>query len=167
MHSITFASQLRLPETVFVLLFGDAFYFIDTDGKHRTKIVFFGPIDSVESAGGLFTELLLEIATLGRLKYGGYAKGRGASYCEGFVSGLREMLTGQSSQSPALIETSKQISARLEVAAQAWLYDECGIELRMLSRGGRSSHDENAAADGQRDGRSRVVAKPGQLRIGS
>jgi hypothetical protein len=145
-------------------LLGDVFWFFNAEG-HRTKIVFYGRIDSVEAAVALFTELLLEIATLGRIKYGGYAKGSGASYCEGFVRGLREILLGQSSQSPALIESSRQISAKLETAAKVWLRDECGISLYISSGSGRSGYDENAAAAGQQDGRARVVGKPGQLRI--
>jgi hypothetical protein len=147
-------------------LLGNVFCFTNPDW-HRTKIVFYGQIDSVESAVGLYTELILEIATLGRIKYGGYAKGSGASYCEGFVGGLREILIGQPSQSPAVIETSKQVSAKLEAAANAWLRDECGISLQSSSRSSRSGFDKNAAAAGKVDGRSRAVTKPGQLRITS
>lgn len=145
-------------------LLGDVFWFFATDTL-RTKIVFYGRIDSVESAVALFTELLLEIATLGRLKYGGYAKGSGASYCEGFVRGLNEIRTGQPSQTPALIETSKKLSAKLECAAKTWLSDECGIRLCTASQTSRSSYDADAAAVGKQDGRARVVNKPGQLRI--
>lgn len=155
--------EKRLASYVSRLL-GDVFTFFNPHGQ-RTKIVFYGPIDSVEIAVGLYTELLLEIATLARLKYGGYARGSGASYCEGFVRGLWEILNGHSSQSPALIETSKQLSAKLEYAAKVWLSDECGINLGLASRSSRIAYDERAAAAGQTDGRSRVVNKPGQLRI--
>ncbi len=144
-------------------LFGNVFCYNDRGG-HRGRISFYGPIDSVEQAAELYQELLIEIATLARLKYGGYAKGRGASYAEGFVAELSTMLRGVN-HSPALIESSQTLRVKLESDARAWLKAECDITLVSKYSSGRSGYDPNAAAEGRADGRTRNVTKPGQLRL--
>lgn len=144
-------------------LFGNVFCFNNPGGR-RGRISFFGPIDSVEQAVELYRELLVEIATLARLKYGGYAKGQGASYAEGFVSGLRTILRGVN-HSPAIIESSRTLTAKIERDAKVWLRAECDITLVNQSSSGRSGYDPNAAAAGHADGRTRNVTRPGQLRL--
>ena len=144
-------------------LFGNVFCYNDRGG-HRGRISFYGPIDSVEQAAELFQELLIEIATLARLKYGGYAKGRGASYAEGFVAELSAILRGVN-HSPAIIQSSRTLRAKLENDARSWLKTECDISLRSKSSSGRSGYDPNAAAEGRADGRTRNVTRPGQLRL--
>ncbi len=144
-------------------LFGNVFCYND-HGGHRGRISFFGPIDSVEQAAELFRELLIEIATLARLKFGGYAKGRGASYAEGFAAELRAILRGVN-HSPAIIESSRMLRAKLESDARVWLKTECEITLVNKYSSGRSGYDPNAAAEGRADGRTRNVTRPGQLRL--
>lgn len=144
-------------------LFGNVFCYNDRGG-HRGRISFYGPIDSVEQAAELFRELLIEIATLARLKYGGYAKGRGASYAEGFVAELSAILRGVN-HSPAIIASTRTLRARLEHDARVWLKTECDITLVNQYSSGRSGYDPNAAAEGRADGRTRNVTKPGQLRL--
>lgn len=147
-------------------LCGDVFWFF-TSANRRTEFVFYGPIDSVESGVSLFRELLLEIATLAKLKYGGYAKGSGASYAEGFVRGLQDMLKGSQLAQPALIESNKQLRHRDERAATRWLCNECGIVIENVRSSERSRYDAAAAEVGKSDGRARNVAKPGRLRLDS
>lgn len=144
-------------------LFGNVFCFSDRGGR-RSRISFYGPIDSVERAVELFRELLVEIATLARLKYGGYAKGRGASYAEGFVAELRAILRGVNHE-PAIIESNRMLTAKIELEAKRWLKAECDISLVHQSSGGRSGFDPSAAAAGRADGRTRNVTRPGQLRL--
>ncbi len=144
-------------------LFGNVFCFNDYGGR-RGRASFYGPIDSVEQAADLFRELLIEIATLARLKYGGYAKGQGASYAEGFVAGLRAILHGVN-HSPAIIESSRTLRARIERDANGWLKAECDITLVSQSSSGRSGYDPSAAAAGRVDGKARNVTRPGQLRL--
>lgn len=144
-------------------LFGNVFSFSDSGGR-RARVSFYGPIDSVEQAVELYRELLVEIATLARLKYGGYAKGRGASYAEGFVAGLMSILQGVD-QPPAIIESSRALKARIERDAKEWLRVECGISLVKQSSSGRSGYDPGAAAVGRADGKTRNVTRPGQLRL--
>ena len=144
-------------------LFGNVFCYND-HGGHRGRISFYGPIDSVEQAAELFRELLIEIATLARLKYGGYAKGRGASYAEGFVAELRAILRGVN-HAPAIIESSRMLRERLESDARVWLKNECEVTLVTRSSSGRAGYDPKAAAEGRADGRNRNVTRPGQLRL--
>lgn len=145
-------------------LCGDVFWYFDTR-KLWTEFIFYGPIDSVESAVALFKELMLEIAVMAKLKYGGFAKGSGASYAEGFVTGLFEILHRTVDQQPGLIESNKMLTAQLKAAAMQWLSDECDVRLGTSSRSSRTRFDASAAEAGKSDGRSRVVAKPGNLRI--
>ncbi len=59
-------------------------YYYSTEG-HRAMFWFYGPVDDVNNAIALFRELLLTIATAAHLQFGGYARGSGASYAEGYA----------------------------------------------------------------------------------
>lgn len=55
---------------------------------HRTLFWFYGPLFDVRNAISLFQELLVTIAAAAKLQFGGYTRGSGASYAEGYVRGL-------------------------------------------------------------------------------
>lgn len=56
--------------------------------SNRSLFWFYGPLDDVENCISLFRELLITIAASAKLLYGGYSRGSGASYAEGYVQGL-------------------------------------------------------------------------------
>lgn len=130
-------------------------YYQDRKGN-RTFFWFYGPKDDVANCIALFRELLLTIATAAQLRYGGYSRGSGASYCEGYVRGLPR--AGDQPEQDAAAKIFSQdalIHARtlaLQEAATDWLGDECGIRLVTSRSSGRSRYDANAANQGRSDG---------------
>lgn len=151
----------------------------------RTCVCFYGPKSDVGNCVSLFRELLVTIAASARLRYGGYARGSGASYAEGYVQGLprsgstaaddndhdhdgdasqaagrgpEDSSGGTTAAQQALIQTR---TIAVQSAALDWLASECNIRLRSTSGYGRSQHDEAAATQGRRDGAKQQVAAPG------
>lgn len=131
---------------------------------HRTMFWFYGSLADVRNAIALFRELLLTIATSAQLRYGGYTRGSGASYAEGYVSGLPRNSTSsmpsetQSVSSHTLIQTR---TLAMQQAANYWLNVECNTKLTTTVRSGRGLHDENAARKGKSDGASQTIDRPG------
>ena len=122
----------------------------------RTFFWFYGPKEDVENCIALFRELLLTIATAAHLRYGGYTRGSGASYAEGYVAGLPRCGDVQSPPSEnELFSEQSLIHARTLAMHQAslnWLAKECGIRLVRSGGSGRSQFDDAAAGRGRRDG---------------
>lgn len=122
---------------------------------NRTLFWFYGPVDDVRNGLRLFRELLLTIATNAQLRYGGYSRGSGASYCEGYVAGLPRVgeaegdTTAQPVSERSLIHTR---SLAVHSAARQWLEQECGIALTMARGRGRDLHDDAAAGLGRQHG---------------
>jgi hypothetical protein len=116
---------------------------------------FYGPVDDVEQALGLFREMLMTIATAARLKYGGYSRGSGASYAEGYVLGLPKSDQVTSSDSAptgqgALIQTRM---LAVHSSADEWLAEECHIRLvTHTAYSGRYRFDASAHLEGTKDG---------------
>ncbi len=144
-------------------------YYTSTRG-HRTLFWFYGPRVDVDNCIALFQELLLTIATSARLQYGGYSRGSGASYCEGYVSGLpipglepSPAASGhEASATPVgasgLIQTR---TLALQQAAHSWLNLECNVHLVMSGRSGRGQHDPAASSRGRAHGASHEIKAPG------
>jgi hypothetical protein len=115
----------------------------------------------------LFRELLLTIAYEAKRQFGGYARGSGASYCEGYVRGLPCEDDSGVPSTPEQILNRALIQTRLitlQDEAREWLDRECGVALTMVSRSGRSHHDPLAAQSGFRDGKRQNIDKPGRVK---
>lgn len=139
---------------------------------HRTLFWFYGPVTDVDNCIALFRELLVTIATSATLQYGGYTRGSGASYCEGYVSGLpipglhpddAQPSTDRSAESEAsvgagLIHTRTLV---LQDAANDWLDHECNIKLVQTHRFARGQHDAAATSRGRQHGASHELNVPG------
>ena len=127
---------------------------------HRTYFWFYGPKEDVENCIALFRELLLTIATAAQMRYGGHTRGSGASYAEGYVSGLprgfgHESGSDESPNQEEVMSSDALIHARtiaLHKASTEWLANECGIRLVRSSGSGRTQFDNTAAGKGKRDG---------------
>ncbi|TWT83177.1 hypothetical protein CA13_46400 [Planctomycetes bacterium CA13] len=136
---------------------------------HRTLFWFYGPTDDVGNCITLFRELLLTIATSARLQYGGYSRGSGASYAEGYVQGLPRCGVPEQSNDQVVSETALIHARTLAVrkAATQWLGMECGIRLVNGSGYGRDQHDRAAAELGKKHGsKHEVSASNPRKRIG-
>ncbi len=136
---------------------------------HRTLFWFYGPWADVQQAVEVYREMLVTIATAARLKYGGYARGSGASYAEGYVSGLPVAAKAEDARGEAASNRALVQHRMLAVRAQAteWLKKECGITLVSGSRySGRGEFDFRAHHAGTRDGaRHERPQRRGQKRL--
>ncbi len=137
---------------------------------HRTMFWFYGPVADVENCIELFRELLLTIASSATLQYGGYSRGSGASYCEGYVSGLPipglqpEDVPSSANQPEVPANAGGLIHARtiaLRDAAVDWLDRECNIKLVTAQRWGRGQRDPAANNRGREHGASHELNVPG------
>ena len=144
-------------------------YYTSTRG-HRTLFWFYGPVSDVDNCIALFRELLVTIATSATLQYGGYTRGSGASYCEGYVSGLPipglhpDDVASFADKQDAPAGTEGLIHTRtlaLKEAAGDWLELECDIRLVRSSRSGRGQRDPAAASRGKQHGASHDLNVPG------
>lgn len=133
---------------------------------HRTLFWFYGPTHDVSNTILLFRELVMTIASASQLKYGGYARGSGASYAEGYVAGLPRQSTpeaerGEQEAASGLIR-SRMLSAHK--AARNWLREECHIYLASGSSTARNQYDGAAASVGRQDGAKHEISRPNQTR---
>lgn len=132
---------------------------------HRTVYWFYGPWADVQQAVEVYREMLLTIATAARLKYGGHSRGSGASYAEGYVSGLpragrgadaatQDAPEGSTAAGEAAANHALVQNRMLAVRAQSreWLDKECGIRLSTYRVAGRGNFDAGAHQAGTRDG---------------
>jgi hypothetical protein len=131
--------------------------------KKRTLFLFYGPRHDTINAIELFRELLLTIAAAAQLRYGGYSRGSGASYAEGYVLGLpRNRSTGEKGSASEVTTTSTQLiaSRSLIVHHQAddWLRTECGIQLVRSSSSARNHLDFAAKSLGESHGSTHQVS---------
>lgn len=156
---------------------------------HRTLFFFYGPRNDVENAIQLFRELMITIATAAKLIYGGYARGSGASYAEGYVSSLPRESTSTATNPPASNpqnnspqsnsqpsgensdathsqtqsnnrELVQHRSLLVQRCAKDWLFLECGIRLVTTYRTARDFRDGAAEKLGKTHGAQHRVEVP-------
>jgi len=143
----------------------------DENGNPRTcytKLVFYGPASDSRDAADLFTTWAVTIVAMSRAKHGGFVRGAGRSYAEGFATSLRQKVAninrdeekrlsaptnnGESRELVLLGEARSLMKAKSERAV-SWLEEECHIKLRNIG-GSRSNKtfDHDAYNDGRSDG---------------
>ena len=166
--------ELNLAAYVIIYVFPSTQWYYGTRA-HRTLVWFYGPKSDVENAIALYKELILTIATASRLQFGGYARGSGASYCEGYVQGLprnNSSYSGADSDADSSEKTASQSSlilqrtVALKSVAKEWLAMECNIQLSSGKSAGRYQHDEAAMQRGQLHGsQHEISASKSQQRL--
>ncbi len=147
-----------------------AVQFFRATRQHRSMFWFYGPVQDVENSIALFRELMLTIAAAAKLQYGGYSRGSGASYAEGYVAGLPRAFEEELGSSPTNreVEESDQMGLihqrmlAIHAASREWLAAECGIRLVAGSGRGRYAHDPNAAGLGKQHGSKHQVNTHGR-----
>lgn len=133
-------------------------------GEPRTAVpvCFYGSDDDAESAVEMFAELRDAIVTMALVRWGGWARGDGGAYAEGFVSGLKSKikdahaaLLNSDQQTHALTLQSNKLALAIVDKAKDWLATEHRIKLgkRSRSSGSRSGSD-SARREGRQDGAS-------------
>lgn len=130
---------------------------------NRTFFWFYGPTADVQNTITLFREMVLTIAVAAKIRYGGYSRGSGASYAEGYVKGLPRA----GDAAPSSADADKEVSQRalvhsrsmtLHNAARQWLASECDTRLVSTSRYGRAQHDPAAEGIGKIHGSKHEIA---------
>lgn len=130
------------------------------------RICFYGIAEDVALAAELFHELRLSIIASAILKFGGYCKGDGGYYCEGFVAGLREKTRKAEEQSKplasdskalVLVDRRKDLIERKKDAGNEWLKSQ-GIKLCSGSHRSGASGSSDSFHEGRSDGRSTDVS---------
>lgn len=142
----------------------DARGIVETSGGKPVKckkFYFYGPDDDAEFASQLFTELQLSIFGSAKLKFGSFARGDGATYAEGYISGLADAhikevarLTNGDSQTRALTVRSTAVAKALQQEGTSWLAKTHDVKLRKGSGLSGSNGAYSARNEGLRDGRN-------------
>jgi hypothetical protein len=135
---------------------------------HRTIFFFYGPRTDVENSVQLFRELLLTIASAAKILYGGYSRGSGASYAEGYVASLPKSTAfgdpQQDQDAPTNEATSQALmqkrSLLVHERSSDWLFAECGIRLVTTRRKLRDFRDPAAEQVGRKHGSEHRIDLP-------
>ena len=114
--------------------------------KRNGSVMFYGPEADVKAAAALFSGLMGDIARDARNRFGGFYKGSGASFCEGFVSGLTQKYEVEAIklesqvENTALIVQQDALIVAVKDRAKDWLSEEFNVNLKS---GGRSPNRRN------------------------
>jgi hypothetical protein len=104
----------------------------------------------------------MTIATAAKLRYGGYSRGSGASYAEGYVRGMPR--TVDSSPMNSIDQSRSDLihirTLAVHQTASDWLELECDVRLRSVMIRGRDFHDGHAEQVGRVHGKSHHVDLP-------
>lgn len=147
----------------------DGIAVLDDEGHQRKGclIYFYGSSDSAEACVELYEELRDTICAMAQLLYGGWYKGDGAVYAQGFCSGLElarqkaiDAYKNSDDQTTALVLQDEKQQAIVIKRGKDWLKKEHGIQLRKGSRRSGASGDAAAFSNGQRDGRNHGAQRP-------
>lgn len=142
-------------------------YYSTRRGK-RTLFNFYGPHLDCSNCMDLFRELIVTIAAAAQVRFGGYSRGSGASYAEGYVKGLPRWSDRASekrndkSMHPS-DEAQSLIAARsliVHETARQWLASECGIQLVTSTKYARNERDFAAESLGKKHGASHEIKPP-------
>jgi hypothetical protein len=147
-------------------------YFSTRKGK-RTLFHFYGPHLDCSNCMQLFRELIVTIAAAAQVRFGGYYRGSGASYAEGYVQGLprskQKSQSGSSTQSLSSSDESQSLIAARSLivheTARLWLANECGIQLVTSTKYSRNERDHAAESLGKKHGASHEI-KPANRPLG-
>lgn len=147
--------------------------------RHGKSIVFYGVPEDARIAADLYDEMRLTIATMAAARYGKVYRGEGASYSEGFVSGLNSNLKKASlieykaaegsSTSLVLIARRDDLVQFKKDAAKGWLANSEGVKLRGSGRGNPGSrwgNSDEARAQGRADGKNTNMSASRSKKIG-
>lgn len=130
-------------------------------GRHKRfgGFTFYGREDLAQLAAETYEELCTTVATMGKLKHGGWARQEGAVYCQGFVQGLYDQiveadrLAQQTETGTSLVVRSNALIAQQRTEARRWLSTERGVRLHRTSKSGGSG-SASTFDQGRQDGRS-------------
>lgn len=146
--------------------------FFDGKPMTKTKVTFYGIQEDVEIAFAVYNELIMTIASMAKLKWGGVYRGPGRNYCEGFMDGLvgkwysdqdqqKKLASTSGSTALMVIDNRQLIVKRKTELATLWLEKKYS-KIRNGSKRqsiNREWHAE-ARAEGRNDGQRYTASKP-------
>lgn len=141
---------------------------LDEDGKQRfgSMVYFFGAWDNCEACVEIYEELRDTIQAMALLLHGGWFRGDGAVYCQGFCVGLVETYTRSvkqlkqhDEQTTALVLADEQNQLAIAGKANNWLRKKHGVKLRTTSMSGANGSSA-AFNQGRKDGASYNPSRP-------
>lgn len=141
----------------------------DGNGQPRMAcgVAFFGCDEDAACAVAMFEELRDAISMMAIIRWGGWARGDGAAYAEGFASGLsdsnkraKETLMHSDQQTHALMLVSEKHQLAIRDRSLDWLKKTTGIKLKTVRRAGSNGSD-NARSEGRSDGSNYDVNRRG------
>jgi hypothetical protein len=163
---IGFTNNYRSPS---VALKKNGLAILDEDGKQRygSMVYFYGSEDNAEAAVEIYEELRDTTQALGLLLYGGWFRGDGAVYCQGFIRGLVDALDRSmkklkefDDQTTALVLVDEKNQLAVTVKAKAWLHKQFGVRLQTKARRGGARGDPSAYRQGRQDGANYNPSRP-------
>jgi len=137
------------------------------DIRTATGVAFYGCDEDAECAATLFEELRDAAATMAIIRWGGWARGDGAAYAEGFALGIQSAntkaalaLKNGDAQTTALMLVSEKMQLAIQEKGTEWLATTHKVNLskgraRSFSRSGSGE----ARAEGRRDGSNYGVSR--------
>lgn len=144
----------------------------------RTRVTFYGIQEDVEMAFEVYNQLIMVIASMAKLKWGGVYRGPGRNYCEGFVKGIwskwysdqdsqKKLAKASTSTALVVIDSRQLVVKRKEELATQWL-EKSNKKLKSATKNRAGSFNAEAQLDGRNDGHSYNATKPvAKKRIGS
>jgi hypothetical protein len=146
----------------------------ETDGKGNVRLAcglaYYGCDEDAACAATMFEELRDAAATMALIRWGGWARGDGAAYAEGFALGIKAAnskaklaLMQGDSQTTALMLVSEKNQLAIRDKANSWLKESHGVDMNK-GRKGRSrsfsrSGSNEARAEGRQDGSNYGVTR--------
>lgn len=119
--------------------------------RRSAECVWYGPVDLVEIASGLYIELRIKIERMARAKWGGAFRGEGRSYAEGFAASLA-LKAERQRQASAAAEQIHAIVLQAGKENDAWLAANRDIRPGPARNLGGGQVHRNAFLEGRRDG---------------
>jgi hypothetical protein len=143
----------------------------ETNGRGEPRmacgIAFYGCDEDAQCAAAMFEELRDAISTMAIIRWGGWARGDGAAYAEGFALGIqtanekaKAALMHGDSQTTALMLVSEKNQLAIREKAKDWLTATTGMKLKTGKARRFSSGSSNARDEGRRDGSNYGVSRP-------
>lgn len=142
---------------------------LDEQGKQRfgSMVYFYGSDESAEVCVDIYEELRDTIQAMGLLLHGGWFRGDGAMYCQGFANGLQSALARSKDglklcddQTTALVLQDEKNQLAVEIKSKEWLKKVHGVKVTMVKTKGARSGDRRAYREGQRDGANYNPSRP-------
>lgn len=127
----------------------------------KSRVHFYGSHDDSESARETYITIRANIQEAALTKWNSWARGDGAAYAEGFVTGLFDKIRAANKRLNSGDEATRDHMLAIQDTQLAiidssknWLKEIHGIELRTTKITSGSSGGTNARNDGYRDGQS-------------